>query len=490
MSKALGEDVDTKNDEIDSEGAKLLLYNTKYEASQKALSDIKSGRSANAGDFIIRMSGDDLVIAAGNEYSLQFAVDFFLENYCKDESSEIPANLNYVSSKHNKVHDVTLAGTSIEKYRIVYSHVASFIETSAAEYLRKEIVLTTGKIIDCADDSTSASANEILVGNTNRTSLNYATTVDSKALSSNVSATDNYKISVSKGKTVISGDHIYAVNAGAIRLAKLFEEKSSFSTGYTLNGKYDGGYTLTDGYKLTWSDEFNGSKLSNTWISKGTSTVKNHFGGYTILKKSNNKLRDGALVQTIEREGNDITHAHIYSTGSEPMQFRYGYLEIRVKFPLSEGVGCSFWTQGDLASEFLEIDIYETFGDPFNIKSNLHTWGDTHLNLLGGTGSILNESAGVSKPYGYEYHTVGIEWSDDLCTFYVDGKFNVNFDCSSSRYDCFDKAAYLILGGSPCSADYSKKLLADDFKYDEVSYDWIHVYQKENDGSIMYNPKK
>ena len=173
------------------------------------------------------------------------------------------------------------------------------------------------------------------------------------------------------------------------------------------------------------------------------------------------------------------------------MMFRYGYLEIRVKLPTVKGIGSAFWTQGDIASEFLEVDIYETFGNPFSVKSNLHTWdpGGRHRNLLGGDGGTLNNSEGVTKEFGTEYHTIGFEWDSDTCSFYVDGKLNITFDCSAETYNCFDKAAWLILDSGPCSPSYSKYLIDDSFTFAEASYDWIHIYQKADNGAILYQKK-
>ena len=498
MKSALGEMPDTTNDEFDgsSDDYRILVYNTRFDASVKALNEIKTTRSANDGDFIIRMSGKDLVIAAGNEDSLESAVEFFLANYCKDENSVIQSNLNYVSANYNPLKDITLAGTPITEYKIVYSHVASFIETSAAKHIRDEIIRLCGKRLEMVNDSTKASANEIVVGTTNRTSsADYSNATNSTAINKTNDVTKladtGYTVKVENGKTVILGEHIYAVNAGAIAFADTLKKNGSLNSGFELSGEYDSGYSLTNGYKLTWSDEFNAAKLSDVWQSKGTNVEKNVLGGKTTVVKANNVLENGALHQKVIRNGNDITVGSLYSTGAKKMMFQYGYLEIRAKLPTVKGIGASFWTQGDIASPFLEIDLYETFGDPFLVKSNLHTWGpgDEHRNLLGGDGGIHNNSEGVSKAFGSEYHTIGIEWDDDICTFYVDGQMTVTFDCSAETYNCFDKAAWLILNCDPCEPFYSSNLIDNSFTGDEASYDWIHIYQKEDNGSVMYQKK-
>lgn len=497
MNKVLGESPDTTTDQnFNGDGYRILFYKTSFDASVRALEEIQNGRSAHDGDFIIRMSGKNLVIAADNEISLEAAVEFFLANYCTSEKSTVPVGLNYVSSKYNAIRDVTLAGVPISSYKIVYSHVASFIETSAAKYIRDEIVSLCGKRLELVDDNTKVSANEIVVGTTNRTSLTYSTDTNATAINKTndvAELTDTgYTIKVQSGRTTIIGEHIYAVNAGAIAFADILKENGSLGIGYSYSGKYDSGYSLTNGYKLTWSDEFNGTKLSNVWQSKGDLRTNNPLGGISYVSKNNNILEGGALHQWVLRdEGtNDMSYASLYSTGSQKMMFQYGYLEIRAKLPTIPGVGACFWTQGDIASPFLEIDIYETFGNPFNVKSNLHTWGpgDEHRNLLGDDGGVLNNSEGVNKEFGSEYHTIGVEWDDDLVIFYVDGQFNSSFDCSDDTYLCFDKAAWLILNVEPSTIN-DNYMVDDSFVKGGASYDWIHIYQKADNGSVMYQKK-
>ena len=52
----------------------------------------------------------------------------------------------------------------------------------------------------------------------------------------------------------------------------MLSDKVNLTVG-SYTGKYDGGYTLAGGYKLAWSDEFNGTTLSGTW-------KKNISGGH------------------------------------------------------------------------------------------------------------------------------------------------------------------------------------------------------------------
>lgn len=481
LSDNLNADFDVSDDSASVEGNCIYVYNTKY--SSQLISEIKNKRKENAGDFIIRVKDKNIYIAAVSEFGLEFALDFFRKNYGKDSEKPIPKDLNYISANHNPIKPISLGGSKITNYRIVISHVSSFVEKSAADYIQKEIVRMVGEKIAIVNDNTKASGKEITVGDTNRTSNNYSTVA-------NNNATKNYTINVTSNRTSITGGQIYAVNAGAIKFISLLDSKKTLANGkYT--GTYDGGYTLTNGYKLAWADEFNGDKLSKNWISKaGNPSENNAFGGKTYLSAANNVLNNGALEQWTIKDGNDLTYASIYSQGAAKMLFQYGYIEIRAKFSTVPGICNTFWTQADPASEFLEIDFYENFGYPDVVKSNLHTWepGGGHRNLMGGTGSTLNNSDGVEKPFGTEYHTIGLEWDKNMCTFYVDGVVSSKFDCSSSEYSCFAKPAWLILSSdaSDSLSTYSKFSITEDFVSSFSSYDWIHIYQKADNGSILY----
>jgi len=487
MSKKLGVSVSFGNDELDPgpEDYVILLGDTRFAESQKAISEIKAARKANASDFIIRLVGKKLIIAATTDIGMEFAMEFFVNNYCKDEDSEIPINLNYVSSNYNSVKNINIMGKPISDYRIVVSHCASFIETSAAEHLAKEIAKSTGVYLTTIrDDEAKARANEILIGDTNR--ANYRN-VSEYSKVANASVDNKYRIEAKNNTLSVLGSQIYGVNAGAIKLASLISSGTVINNGYKYNGEYDGEYTLTDGYKLTWADEFNADKLSRTW--KFTTDINaNDLGGNNIYKKDSNYLKDGALIQEVVKSGNDFYNAGITTEGPEKMNFMWGYLEIRVKFSKTTGFCSSFWTKASVVGGFLESDIYETFGNPFNVKHNLHTWETgKHLNLMGGTGSILNYSPGVAKPepYGEEYHTVGWEWSDDRSNFYVDGQLTATFDSTSSQFDIFNKPCWLIIDATAGTSSYTSYKLPDNFVSDSVSYDYVHIYQK-NDGSVMY----
>ncbi|MBR5454099.1 MAG: DUF4838 domain-containing protein [Clostridia bacterium] len=63
---------------------------------------------------------------------------------------------------------VTVEGTDIGEFTVVYPAGASDTVVDLAKNLRRVIFALTGKVVDITDDSAAAAAHEILIGNTNR----------------------------------------------------------------------------------------------------------------------------------------------------------------------------------------------------------------------------------------------------------------------------------------------------------------------------------
>ena len=467
----------------------ILVGDTYFEESKNAINEIKQGRATYGADYIIRMTGNKLVIAAANETGLKFAMEFFLKNYCRDEKSAIKTNLNYVSSKYNTLKSVKINGTSIDKYKIVTSRFASFMDIQAANYLSEQILRITGKSISVVKDSEKESNNEILIGSTNRTASNYS-------VIANKSADNDYTITVKNSKTIVDGNSSAAINAGVQQLSSVLQERIALNNGFSYRGKYDGKYSLTGGYKLTWADEFNGTKLSKTW-SYTQSSYPSVYGGTSYTTSENNYFENGALVQRLNKVGNDIHEADIRTRGSEAMYYRYGYMEMRIRLADSKGSWGAFWMMGQSGNTHTgEIDVFENFGDLDRIRSNLHIWGQegAHRNLMGGTGTILNYSPGTTspEPYSENYHTMGLEWSKGYFAFYVDGERKSTFNYNlNNEQACFDQPFSLQLShwGGRAQSAFADCILPDGFTETNIYYDWIRIYQQDDSGSVMYVKK-
>lgn len=459
----------------------LLVGKTAFAESEAALNELKAARENNAADFIIKQQGNKIIITADNDYSLSYGIEFFLNNYATDANSSIPTGLNYLSANYNTLKELKLGGSDISEYRIVYSYYGSFMEASAADYLAESILKTGGVLLETVRDRESAAGGkEILIGNTDRISADYSKNAET-------ASGNSYSIAVGSGRTSVTGESVSAVNAGVIDLCGKLAQNGSLAAG-SYTGSYDGGYSLTDGYKLSWSDEFNGNELGNVWRIAGANDEENVLGGITYKDKGEASVKDGTLQlkASIAENDRDIYTLTLETNGK--MFFKYGYAEIRAKISTVKGFGSSFWSCTRSAGLGVgEFDIFECFGSLYNIKSNLHIWNDSgHENVFGDDGSIGNSAPGTdsSEPYGISYHTIGMEWTEDYVQYYVDGQPTTRQDMTGSKFDVFDQYADLKLGTSG-GETWNSNMPDGSIKESVYYIDWIRVWQKE-DQRISY----
>lgn len=462
--------------EIDEDSYYILVGKTSFKESKEAHKEIINGRKNNAADFIIRQQDNKVLIVADNSYSLGYAVDFFKKNYCKDKKSAIEVGLNYVSANFNAAKDITLGGVSIADYTIVYPAYGSFMEVSAADYLFDNIIRLTGKIVKMVNDKTAKAKNEILIGNTNRTSANYSVTVSTEL-------NENYTISVENGKTSILSVSNSAVNAGVIDLVSKLKAGSVANGTYT--GSYDGSYSLTNGYKLAWSEDFSGDKLSKTWKIKGAGGYETCHGGTTYSRMENGSVGDGVYKAKVELIGNDSYGVDIQAAGANSMYFKYGFVEGRIKMSEIQGYLSGLWVCTYTTGETGEFDIYENSGKTNNFKPNLHIHGSEHKVLLQNNANVQGGTAPqvtIDENFGDNYHNFGMEWTNDYIAFYIDGIRYYTFDCTASdEYDVFDQYSTVVFSAFS-DRGYTNLPVPDDHKVSYNYVDWIRVWQKDEPG--------
>jgi beta-glucanase (GH16 family) len=116
-------------------------------------------------------------------------------------------------------------------------------------------------------------------------------------------------------------------------------------------------------------------------------------------------------------------------TSKPSLNFRYGYMQTRVKFPKGSGFWPAFWAYPS-SSRFNspEIDVAEFFGD--NPSNLFHVY---HRQAGGSSERIVRAS-----DWSRSWHTIAVQWSPNRLVWYVDGvrRWTV--------YDTTNRAAYLI----------------------------------------------
>ncbi len=482
LSDVLGAEVELVSDysNLDENQNYIVVGSTRFSESTTLLNSITTARTDYYGDFAIKAVGRQIYINACNDYALQFAFNYFFNTYCTNGVTAIQNDINYLSS--DALQTITLADIDINEYRIVYPETATVLEVDAAEYLAANILKATGKApMSIVNDATAEEGYEILIGHTNRTDDTYATTADT-------AADNSYTITVEENRTIITGGTNSAVNAGVIDfVGKLLT--GSLAMG-TYEGVYDGSFSLTNGFKLTWSDEFNGTALSTTWKPLDLN-YETKAGGKVVWDNSNATVENGALKATVSKiaDSNDTTGVSLDTAHNKLA--KYGYFEARIKSFDEAGYMNGFWAStigeeanfidGKSGTYYGEFDILEMYETANVIRPNLH-------NHCVGEASSKNYLQGdnASQPYatvkdmGSKFHNFAMEWTDDYIYFYLDGVKYYSFDCTRlSEYEVFDMVTRIRLTFS------AGKYITPTADSDEAFVDWVRVWQKSDAGYVM-----
>ena len=193
------------------------------------------------------------------------------------------------------------------------------------------------------------------------------------------------------------------------------------------------------GWKLVWSDEFEGTAGTAPDPSKWNFDLGNHNGwgngeleNYT--NSTQNAFQDGnghLVIRAIRDADGKYTSARLQtgspgaSTHTADGHWQYGRIEARMKLPFGQGVWPAFWMLGESFATAGwpacgELDIMENFGT-FHDNSNVNN-GTAH-------GPGYSGGKGITRPYTlpagqrvYDgYHVYSIEWAADSVEWFVDG---------------------------------------------------------------------
>ena len=174
-----GVDMKVSDDEsvaADSAAKEILIGST-----NRSESDIKA-ELAGYKDYIVKLTGNKLVIAGGCDEATIDAISYFRKMVIeKIDSKELKAGNAYVANDllftyhyPYSMENLTLLGTSVKDYKIVVGADCSFTEYRMALRFMYSIMQMTGRAMDIVKDDTEASAHEIRIGKTNRTAASAA----------------------------------------------------------------------------------------------------------------------------------------------------------------------------------------------------------------------------------------------------------------------------------------------------------------------------
>ena len=193
------------------------------------------------------------------------------------------------------------------------------------------------------------------------------------------------------------------------------------------------------GWKLVWSDEFNGAAGSapdpaNWNYDLGNNNGWGNHEAEVYTNSSDNIFEDGKgnlVIRAIRDSAGNYTSARIQtgspgaSTHTADLNWKYGRIEARIKLPFGQGVWPAFWMLGEDIGQVGwpgcgEIDIMENFGT-YHDNASINN-GTAH-------GPGYSGDHGIGKAYTLQFgqkvaddfHVYAIEWTQDSILWFVDG---------------------------------------------------------------------
>ncbi|KQB98732.1 family 16 glycosylhydrolase [Pedobacter sp. Hv1] len=242
---------------------------------------------------------------------------------------------------------------------------------------------------------------------------------------------------------------------------------------------------IQKGWKLKWSDEFNGKGLPDTknWTYDvgGTGWGNNEKQFYTNADTANVMVDKGNLniiARKADKEGMKFTSARIASR--KKFDWKYGRLEVRAILPKGKGIWGAIWM---LPTDWKygnwpksgEIDVMEHVGyEPDSVYGTIHTQSFNHsINTQFGKGLKMNDLYTA-------YHVYGVEWYKDRIDFFIDGNLYMTFKNSGkgSPEWPFDQTFHLLMNVAVGGNWGGKKGIDESVFPATLKVDYVRVFQK------------
>jgi beta-glucanase (GH16 family) len=242
------------------------------------------------------------------------------------------------------------------------------------------------------------------------------------------------------------------------------------------------------GWKLVWSDEFNGTLIdTNNWKFEAGNHNGwgNHELEYYTGRPENAYVSNGLLHIVARREatnGFSYTSARMKTEGS--FSWKYGRFEFSAKFPAGQGFWPAFWLMPDHSPyggwpACGEIDMVENKGNyPAVVQGTIH-YADSRGGSVHSSGLYtFVQNDGVTN-----FHTYDLQWATNSIQWFVDGKLYETQDhWSTVRAPFpapFDQPFYIIMNLA-MGGDYGGNPDTNTVFPGEIQVDYVRVYEHTN----------
>ena len=218
------------------------------------------------------------------------------------------------------------------------------------------------------------------------------------------------------------------------------------------------------GYRLAWSDDFDGTALDTTKWQYRTGVRY-----WSTQQPENVSVGGGLLRLHLRKETVDSTNYTAGGVISQPL-FRYGYYEARMKVPPGRGWHTSFWMMRNnrpaAATEAIELDVIE------NDSISQTTYGvNTHRHVP--TPHVTYGNRFLTAPsLSEDFHVFGCEFTPTVIRYLFDGTVVQTVNATQFAHD--DLNIWLTSVAAPLGNTPS---VDDTLLPAEAQYDWVRYYE-------------
>lgn len=253
------------------------------------------------------------------------------------------------------------------------------------------------------------------------------------------------------------------------------------------------------GYTLVFNDEFNGSTLNRSkwftrYIYKNETADRLNDEQQRYADNGNHVVANGILSLVARKVSSDDPAGINYESGMIRSDFVFtnGYVEVRVRMPGGRGVWPAFWLNSDASPNGVigwppEIDGFEVVNNGVE-----DTMSMLHTGVIVPSGSApapyLQADAAFNTTWGYwrapysfadGWHTVGVEWTADSVSTFVDGKRVATRAYRWTYADGSPAGAAHILLNLAIGGQWAGRHGIDDSAFPQaLQINWIRAYQR------------
>ena len=486
---------DTLN--VPNENQKIItLGSVDYNQSVTSAQIMNSIRRNNYYDYLVRSYGNIVTINWASKYGREEAFDYLAENVLTGKASAYFNNtFSYLHlSDRSDSPVVTVDDVNIIQYTIVLPAAPSYMERHMAQNLADAIYDATGVEVPIITDVIEEASYEILIGDTNRGET-YVT---------EFFAAKRFAIVQYGSKLILRGGQIEATSAAVslltdmINNAVITAEPVHLPAGYCKTGNVDA-YTINNfnGYELVFSDDFNSFELDTEVWNNYEHEIPSYAQDYNIMCYKPDSVTFNNRNMIIETYlGSDG-----YTSGSvdtyNKLRLQYGYVEVRARFRTAPG----YWVKLMLTNQFenketvSQIDVFNSLASSDTIFATAGTlsqsnYYEEHVDFVqpsydGYRQGSLDYEQLINEE---EYHTYGVEWTDDYIRFFIDGVAYGTLETTDKKFDSLNTEMYLsfFLG-----VEMTDQLTNDELaQWPAPMYvDWVRIYQREGQKITLGAPE-